>query len=225
MDADRTPLPASPAHPLDGAGTLLKRAEDLLLGTLLLVPALPVMLVIAALVRLDSPGPALFRQRRYGFHDRLTTVHKYRTMRDECTDAAGAHQEEHDDPRVTRLGRVLRRTRLDELPQLFDVLRGRMSLVGPRPYPAGMLIDHGSAHDVLAKYARRYAVKPGITGWAQVNGLAGPVATEEALRRRIEYDLFYIDHWSVAFDLLILWRTGVMVLRSLLRRGGMGRGP
>jgi lipopolysaccharide/colanic/teichoic acid biosynthesis glycosyltransferase len=213
MDADRRLLSTSPS------GALAKRAEDLVLALLLLPLAVPAMLVIAALVRLDSPGPVLFSQRREGFHDQPITVHKFRTMRVECTDREGARQEQDHDPRVTRLGRILRRTRLDELPQLFDVLRGRMSLVGPRPYPSGMRIDHGSAHRVLAQYARRWAVKPGITGWAQVNGQAGPVLTEEALRRRIAYDLFYIDHWSVAFDLRILWRTAAMVLRQAWGRG------
>jgi len=220
MDASRTPPSAPVAHPLDAAGAgPAKRVEDLLLGTLFLLLAAPAMLAIALLVRLDSPGPALFRQRRYGFHDRLITVHKFRTMRAECADPRGARQEEHDDSRVTRLGRFLRRTRLDELPQLFDVLRGDMSLVGPRPYPAGMRVDHGSVHAMLARCARRYAVKPGITGWAQVNGLSGPVATEEALRRRVACDLYYIDHWSVALDLRILWRTAVMTVRALLGRG------
>jgi lipopolysaccharide/colanic/teichoic acid biosynthesis glycosyltransferase len=204
-------------RPMGRSGAAVKRAEDLLLGLPLLVLFLPVMLVIAVLVRLDSPGPALFRQPRYGFHDRIITVRKFRTMRRDCADVAGARQEEVRDPRVTRVGRVLRRLRLDELPQLLNVVEGTMSLVGPRPYPAGMLIGDHPAHDELARHARRNAVKPGITGWAQVNGLAGAVTSDADLRRRIAYDLHYVHNWSVALDLEILARTAWLVLRQAVR--------
>ncbi|HEY0837992.1 MAG TPA: sugar transferase [Azospirillum sp.] len=226
---DRIPAPAR--RPLGRFGAAVKRTEDLLLGVPLLVALLPVMLVIGVLVRLDSPGPALFRQPRTGFHDRLITVRKFRTMRNDGADVAGVHQEEEHDPRVTRVGRVLRRLRLDELPQLLNVVEGTMSLVGPRPYPAGMMIGNHPAHDELAKHARRRAVKPGITGWAQVNGLAGPVTSDADLRRRIAYDLHYVHNWTVLLDLAILVRTAWGVARQALRplvklsRGIAGASP
>ncbi|HYD65702.1 sugar transferase [Azospirillum sp.] len=211
------PIHSHAARPLGRFGAAVKRAEDLLLGLPLLLLFLPVMLAIGVLVRLDSPGPALFRQPRYGFHDRIITVRKFRTMRQDCADVAGARQEEDHDPRVTRIGRVLRRLRLDELPQLLNVVEGTMSLVGPRPYPAGMLIGSHPAHDELARHARRNALKPGITGWAQVNGLAGPVVSDADLRRRIAFDLHYVHNWSVRLDLEILARTAWLVLRQAAR--------
>lgn len=191
-------------RPLSGWRIVMKRAMDVALTVALIVALAPLMLMIAALVKLDSPGPALFRQRRFGFNRQPITVCKFRTMH--CAAAAdpAVPQARRDDPRVTRLGRFLRRSSLDELPQLFNVLAGTMSLVGPRP--------HAIVHDeqyaaLIDRYLARHRVLPGITGWAQVNGLRGETDTLDKMKRRIEHDLFYIDHWSPLLDLRILALT------------------
>jgi Undecaprenyl-phosphate glucose phosphotransferase len=190
-------------RPLAGWRIVFKRLMDVVFSAALLVVFAPLMALLAALVKLESPGPAIFRQQRFGFNKQPFTVYKFRTMYCGVADPLVA-QARRGDPRVTRLGRLLRRTSLDELPQLFNVLAGSMSLVGPRP--------HAIVHD--EKYARaidgylgRHRVLPGITGWAQVNGFRGETDTTEKMARRIEHDLFYIDHWSPLFDLRILART------------------
>ena len=169
--------------------------------------ALPVMAVIAALVRLDSPGPVLFRQRRHGFNNEEILVWKFRSMRTDATDDTGARQVSVDDDRVTRVGRFIRCTSLDELPQLINVLQGRMALVGPRPHPIGMKTAGQDSHRLVAEYAWRHRMKPGITGWAQINGSRGPVHTAEEVRRRVELDVDYIERQSFWLDLYILAMT------------------
>ena len=186
---------------------MAKRAQDLVIATLLLVPALPVMAVIALLVRLDSPGPALFRQRRHGFNNEEITVWKFRSMRVDATDMTGARQVALNDDRVTRVGRVIRNTSLDELPQLFNVLTGEMSLVGPRPHPVGMKTAGEDSARLVAEYAWRHRMKPGITGWAQIHGSRGPVHTAEEIRRRVELDVDYIERQSFWLDLYVLLTT------------------
>jgi putative colanic acid biosynthesis UDP-glucose lipid carrier transferase len=168
------------------------------------------MLAIAAAVRLESAGPVLFRQRRYGLDGREILVCKFRTMR-VCEDGVRFVQARANDPRVTRVGAFLRKTSLDELPQLFNVLEGTMSIVGPRP--------HAVAHNEqfrrrIAGYMVRHKVRPGITGWAQVNGLRGETETVEKMQQRVAYDLEYLQHWSLALDLWILARTALVVLRD-----------
>ncbi len=190
-------------RPLSGWNQVLKRLEDLVVASATLFLALPGLLLIALLIRLDSPGPILFRQRRYGFNNNEFTVYKFRTMR-HAPEEAGVPQARRDDQRVTRIGAFLRRTSLDEMPQLFNVLRGEMSLVGPRP--------HAVAHNrqfarMIDDYLGRHRVKPGITGWAQVNGLRGETQTEEQMRLRVQHDLYYIDNWSIWLDLKILLLT------------------
>ncbi|MBV9552839.1 MAG: undecaprenyl-phosphate glucose phosphotransferase [Alphaproteobacteria bacterium] len=167
----------------------------------------PVLLLVALAVKLDSRGPVLFRQNRYGFGDRVIQVYKFRTMRAEAADPDGTRQTETDDPRLTRIGGLLRRWSLDELPQLFNVLRGELSLVGPRPHAVSMHVRQRRNEDIVPDYALRHHVKPGITGWAQVNGYHGPVQTERALRQRVAYDLEYINHWSLWFDIRIVVKT------------------
>jgi len=196
-------------RPLRGWNRIVKALEDRIGAAILLVLLAPLMLAVMAAIRLDSPGPALFRQKRYGFNNNEITVYKFRSMRAESSahDGAGTGdvvQARRGDPRVTRVGRVLRASSLDELPQLFNVLRGEMSLVGPRP--------HAVAHNehyarIIDQYFGRHRVKPGITGWAQVNGLRGETDTPEKMRQRVEYDLYYIDNWSLLFDLRILFLT------------------
>ena len=199
---DRTPAsPSAPAWPSRRQGPLwsaegrwgpvAKRAEDLVLGTLLLVLTLPLMVAIAVAIRLDTAGPALFRQTRRGLNNRPFGILKFRTMVFVPGPELTVLQARRHDPRVTRVGRVLRRTSLDELPQLFNVLKGEMSLVGPRP--------HALAHDaryaaLIAGYAERHRVPPGITGWAQVNGHRGETDTLAKMRRRVEHDLADLAH-------------------------------
>ncbi len=198
-------------RPLAGWHAVLKRAEDLVIGALALaLLALP-MLLIALAVRLDSPGPSLFRQRRMGFNNNPFTVLKFRTMGVGAAPAGDGTlaQASRGDARVTRLGRLLRRTSLDELPQLLNVLRGDMSLVGPRPHA----VEHNLQYAPLIDgYLGRHRVQPGITGWAQVNGLRGETDTLDKMQRRVALDLAYVERWSLAFDLLILLRTALGVL-------------
>jgi Undecaprenyl-phosphate glucose phosphotransferase len=188
--------------PLSGLGVLTKRTFDFVASAVGLLVLLPFFALVAVLVKLDSPGPVFFRQQRYGFNQRPFWIFKFRTMA--VHDDRSVRQATREDERVTRLGRHLRRWNVDELPQLLNVLMGQMSLVGPRPHA----VPHNqSFEDRIDLYARRHNVKPGITGWAQVNGLRGETDTEDKMRRRVEYDLYYIDNWSLAFDFRILWRT------------------
>lgn len=189
--------------PLTLKDHVIKRIFDVSASIGLLLVASPVLALIALLIKLDSPGPVLFRQRRNGFNQREFRVFKFRTM-STLDDGDVIQQATRDDERVTRLGRFLRRTNLDEVPQLFNVILGDMSLVGPRPHAVAHNCEY---QERISLYARRHNVKPGITGWAQVNGFRGETDSIEKMERRVEYDLFYIDHWSVLFDIKILLMT------------------
>ncbi len=204
-------LPMLTVHrrPLDTWSSVVKRTEDLVIGSLALVLMLPVMLVAAAAVKLDSPGPVLFRQARLGFNNNVINVLKFRTMRHQPNPDAAVVQATRNDDRVTRVGRVLRRTSLDELPQIFNVLRGEMSLVGPRPH-AVVHNQHYAA--MIDDYLGRHRMQPGITGWAQINGLRGETDTLDKMQKRVEYDLCYIDNWSIALDLRIIALTAISML-------------
>lgn len=189
--------------PLTTGEIAAKRLFDLVAASGALLLLLPLFVAIAALIRLDSPGPVLFRQRRHGFNQQAFRIFKFRSMTT-TEDGQVIRQATRNDPRITRVGRVLRRFNLDELPQLLNVIAGDMSLVGPRP--------HALAHDreferKIALYARRHNVKPGITGWAQVNGLRGETDTDEKMAARIACDHWYIDNWSFSLDMAILFRT------------------
>jgi Undecaprenyl-phosphate glucose phosphotransferase len=194
-------------RPLDGRRYVLKTAVDYVTGGLLILLTIPLMVCIAIAIKLTTKGPIFFTQLRYGFSGNAVSVLKFRTMYIESCDASDAPrvvQATKGDPRVTPIGRILRRTSVDELPQLINVIRGEMSLVGPRP--------HAVAHDEyyatrIDEYLSRHRVKPGITGWAQVNGLRGETDTDGAMRRRIELDLDYIDNWTLLWDIRILLRT------------------
>lgn len=191
-------------RPLSAWDLVLKGLEDRILAALLLVPALPVMLLTALAVKLSSPGPILFRQERAGFNNNSFRMLKFRTMAHQPEAEKQPQQAQRFDPRVTGVGAWLRRSSLDELPQLFNVLKGDMSLVGPRPHA----VEHDAHYaDLLDHYLGRQRVKPGMTGWAQVNGLRGATETPGLMNRRVEYDLYYIDNWSVLFDLKILCLT------------------
>ncbi|MGF1474612.1 MAG: undecaprenyl-phosphate glucose phosphotransferase [Geminicoccaceae bacterium] len=194
-------------RPLGEWGCLLKLAEDRLAAVLALTLFAPVMLVIALIIKWDSPGPVQFRQPRYGFNNKLINVLKFRTMHVASCDTRASRLTARNDPRVTKIGNFLRRTSLDELPQLWNVLRGEMSMVGPRPHPVEAKAADRYYHDIVSDYAARHKVKPGITGWAQINGWRGPTETEEQLRRRVEHDLYYLNNWSLALDLKIMLMT------------------
>jgi len=190
-------------RPLSAGEVALKRTFDIVVAAAAVALLSPLFALVALAIKLDSQGPVFFLQRRYGFNQEPFRIFKFRSMR---TMDEGRHvpQAQIGDPRITHVGRFLRRTNIDELPQLFNVLSGEMSLVGPRP--------HALAHDqmyeqAIAFYARRHNVKPGITGWAQVNGLRGDTTTEGKMRARVEHDLWYIDNWSPLLDLRILWLT------------------
>ena len=184
-----------------------KRVQDVVLGSILFVLALPIMALIALAIKLDSPGPILFCQRRHGFNNETITVCKFRSMRHEHADPNAWRQVCVDDERITRVGRFIRSTSLDELPQLYNVLRGEMSLVGPRPHAVGMKTAGEESAKLVAEYAWRHRMKPGITGWAQINGSRGPVHTREEVRQRVKLDVDYIERQSFWFDLFILAMT------------------
>lgn len=203
--SDRAGPPAAAA----ASGLSAKRLLDLILALTALVLLLPLFAGIAAAVRLDSPGPVFFRQRRAGRHGRIFSIFKFRSMR-VLEDGADIVQARAGDTRVTRIGRFLRRSSLDELPQLLNVIAGDMSLVGPRP--------HALAHDDyyasrIANYRARQLVRPGITGWAQVNGARGATPKLSDMQARIDFDIAYVARQSLWLDLLILLRTPIEVLR------------
>ena len=203
------PVVAVCETPFHGINGLTKRVSDIVLASVILAAILPVMLVIAAGVRLSSPGPVLFKQRRYGLDGREIIVYKFRTMT-VAEDGSVVVQAKRGDSRITRFGAFLRKCSLDELPQFINVLQGRMSVVGPRP--------HAVAHNELYRrqikgYMIRHKVKPGITGWAQVNGLRGETDTVEKMAARIEYDLAYLRNWSLMLDLKIVAKTVLVVLK------------
>ena len=201
-------------RPISGWSRVTKAAEDYLLGTLFLILLSPLLLIIALAIKLDSPGPTLFRQRRLGFNNNPIEVWKFRSMHADKEDPDCLVQVTKDDPRVTRVGRLLCRTSFDELPQLANVLRGEMSIVGPRPHAPGTRARGQLFEEVVERYAARHRVKPGITGWAQVNGWRGETNTLEKIQKRVEYDLYYIDNWSIWFDLRIIARTVAVLLRD-----------
>ncbi len=201
------PLSQLSGGAFDEQRALAKRTQDVLVGGLALAVAAPIMAVVALAVWLDSPGPVLFRQKRHGFNNEIITVWKFRSMRQDAADATAARQISAGDDRVTRVGRLIRATSLDELPQLVNVLKGEMSLVGPRPHAIGMRTAGEESARLVAEYAWRHRMKPGITGWAQIKGSRGPVSTAEEVRRRVALDIDYIERQSFWFDLYILIRT------------------
>ncbi len=205
------PLLAICESPFSDIRGLLKRGSDILLASLIMVLIFPLCLIIAAAIAVESRGPVIFRQRRYGLDGEEIIVYKFRSMK--VTEDASAHirQATRDDSRITRVGAFLRRTSLDELPQFLNVLQGRMSIVGPRPHA----VAHNELYRKLIKgYMIRHKVKPGITGWAQVNGLRGETESVDKMRARIEYDLEYLRHWTLYLDFLIILRTIALVFRD-----------
>ena len=205
------PVVAVCETPFTGLNGVIKRSSDVVLSLLILALISPLLLIIAAAIKMSSPGSVIFKQRRYGLDGREIIVYKFRTMT-VCEDGAVVNQARKDDPRLTPLGGFLRRMSLDELPQFFNVLQGRMSIVGPRPHA----VAHNEMYRKLIKgYMLRHKVKPGITGWAQVNGYRGETETLDKMSGRIDYDLDYLRNWSLRLDLYIIARTvWVVLMRS-----------
>ncbi|MEM7694602.1 MAG: undecaprenyl-phosphate glucose phosphotransferase [Pseudomonadota bacterium] len=201
--------------PIEGWEGVAKFLEDRVLSALLFVLVSPILAAAALAIRLDSPGPVFFKQPRRGWNGGIFTIYKFRTMRTDMADMDGDVQTTKTDPRVTRVGAFLRRTSIDELPQLINVLKGDMSLVGPRPHALGTKAEGKPFEEAVADYMRRYKVKPGITGWAQVNGWRGETDTNRKLFVRVKYDIEYIENWTIWFDLYILTITPLaLIFRS-----------
>jgi len=204
------PVVAVCESPFTGLNGMIKRVSDLVLASLILLLLSPMMLAIALGVKLSSPGPVIFMQRRYGLDGREILVYKFRSMT-VCEDGPVVRQAQRQDKRITPLGAILRKTSLDELPQFINVLQGRMSIVGPRPHA----VAHNEMYRKLIKgYMVRHKVKPGITGWAQVNGLRGETETLDKMQARIEHDLDYLRNWSLRLDLQIILRTVLVVVQD-----------
>jgi putative colanic acid biosysnthesis UDP-glucose lipid carrier transferase len=203
QDMNGVPVVGICETPFTGTNELVKRTSDIVLALFILVLISPLLLVLAAGVKLSSPGPAIFRQKRNGLDGSEITVYKFRSMR-AMDNGPVVAQATKDDPRITRFGAFLRKTSLDELPQFFNVLQGRMSIVGPRPHA----VAHNELYrELISAYMVRHKVKPGITGWAQVNGLRGETETVDKMKARVEYDLEYLRNWSLGLDLQIIVRT------------------
>ena len=200
--------------PIADWGTISKWLFDKVVGAVALTLLTPIMALVALAVKLDSKGPALFRQKRYGFNNELIEVYKFRSMYTDRCDTAAVKLVTKGDPRVTRVGRIIRKTSLDELPQLINVILGDLSLVGPRPHALQAKAGTQLYDEVVDGYFARHKVKPGITGWAQINGWRGETDTEEKIQKRVEHDLYYIENWSVFFDLYILLKTPMSLLKS-----------
>ena len=196
----------SPITPIVGLNAAFKRLTDLLFGGAALIILLPFLALLSILIKLDSTGPALYCQQRRGRNREIIKVYKFRSMYQDNSGTAAFKQAQKDDPRVTRIGAILRKTSLDELPQLINVLQGSMSLIGPRPHP--IPLDEKFKH-VIPALNSRYAVKPGITGWAQINGFRGETTRVEDMVARIEHDRHYIKHWSIWLDIKILAKTAI----------------
>src|SRR5262245_36639805 len=194
--------------PITDWDVVMKALFDTVVGSLLLLAATPILALTALAIKLDSRGPVFFKQKRYGFNNELIEVFKFRSMYVDQCDATASKLATKDDPRVTRLGRFLRKASIDELPQLINVVfKGNLSLVGPRPHAVHAKAENRLYDEAVDGYFARHRVKPGITGWAQVNGWRGETDTHEKIQRRVEHDLHYIENWSVLFDLYILAMT------------------
>jgi Undecaprenyl-phosphate glucose phosphotransferase len=202
-------------RPIADWDVVMKWLFDKIVGGLLLIAALPVMALVALAIKFDSRGPVLFKQQRYGFNNDLIEVYKFRSMYVQSSDATAAKLVTKNDARVTRVGRIIRKASLDELPQLFNVvLKGNLSLVGPRPHAVNAKAETRRYDEAVDGYFARHRVKPGLTGWAQINGWRGETDTQEKIQQRVEHDLYYIENWSVLFDFYIVARTPFALLNT-----------
>lgn len=202
-------------QPITDWDMVMKVMFDRVVGALMLVALSPVLALVALAIKLDSPGPALFRQKRFGFNNERIDVFKFRSLYHHQADPTASKVVTKDDPRVTRVGRIIRKTSLDELPQLFNVVfKGNLSLVGPRPHAVQGKVKNQMFDEAVDGYFARHRVKPGITGWAQINGWRGEIDNAEKIQKRVEFDLYYIENWSVLFDLYILLKTPRALLKT-----------
>ncbi len=202
-------------RPITDWDVVMKVLFDRIIGTCALIALSPLMMVVAALIKLDSKGPVFFKQKRHGFNNDEIEVYKFRSLYTHMTDQSVQKSVTKDDPRVTRVGRFIRKTSIDELPQLFNVVfKGNLSLVGPRPHAVNQKIENRQFDEAVDGYFARHRVKPGITGWAQINGWRGELTSPDKIKGRVEHDLYYIENWSVLFDLYILARTPISLLKS-----------
>ena len=201
-------------RPIDNWDSVAKRAFDIVLSLVGIVIFSPVMVATAIAIKLDSKGPVFFKQKRHGFNNEVIEVYKFRSMYVEQEDPTARNAVTKDDPRVTRVGRFIRRTSIDELPQFFNALAGSLSLVGPRPHAVAAQTHNKLYYEVVDGYFARHRVKPGVTGWAQINGWRGEIDSDEKIKARTEFDLFYIENWSLWFDLKILLLTPISLLNT-----------
>jgi exopolysaccharide biosynthesis polyprenyl glycosylphosphotransferase len=201
--------------PITDWDVVMKWLFDKIVGGTILLLASPLMLLTAIAIKLDSRGPVFFKQKRYGFNNELIEVYKFRSMYVDQCDATAIKLVQRGDTRVTRVGRFIRKTSLDELPQLINVVfKGNLSLVGPRPHAVHAKAENRLYDEAVDGYFARHRVKPGITGWAQISGWRGETDTQEKIQRRVEHDLYYIENWSVLFDLFILAKTPLALART-----------
>ena len=201
-------------RPLKGWSLFQKEAVDRVLALIAIIVLAPVMAAVALAVKFESKGPVIFKQKRYGFNNELIEIYKFRSMYAESGDATASKLVSRNDPRVTRVGRFIRKSSLDELPQLFNVLKGQLSLVGPRPHATQAKAAEALYEKVVDGYFARHRVRPGITGWAQINGWRGETDTRDKIEKRVKHDLEYIDQWSLLFDFYIIIRTPFALLKS-----------
>ncbi|RWN57026.1 undecaprenyl-phosphate glucose phosphotransferase [Mesorhizobium sp.] len=201
-------------RPINDWDSVAKRAFDIVFSIIGIIVFSPVMLATAIAIKLDSKGPVLFHQKRHGFNNEIIEVYKFRSMYTDKADPTAKQTVTRNDPRVTRVGRFIRKTSIDELPQFFNSLFGSLSLVGPRPHAIAAQSHNLLYNEVVDGYFARHKVKPGVTGWAQINGWRGEMDTNEKIRMRTEYDLYYIENWSLLFDLRILFLTPIRLLNT-----------
>jgi Undecaprenyl-phosphate glucose phosphotransferase len=202
-------------RPITDWDVVMKWLFDKIVGGLALILLSPLMLLVALLIKLDSKGPVFFKQHRHGFNNELVEVYKFRSLYTHMTDHSVQKSVTKDDPRVTRVGRFIRKTSIDELPQLINVvLKGNLSLVGPRPHAVNQKIENRQFDEAVDGYFARHRVKPGITGWAQINGWRGELTSPEKIKMRVEHDLYYIENWSLLLDAMILVKTPLALLKS-----------
>jgi len=199
-------------RPISDWNLIFKWLFDMLVALVALIVLSPVMVATAIAVKLDSPGPVFFKQKRHGFNNELIEIYKFRSMRTDMLDATASKLVTKGDPRVTRVGRFIRKTSIDELPQLFNVLRGELSIVGPRPHALQAKADNQLYYEAVEGYFARHKVKPGITGWAQIHGWRGETDTVDKIMQRVQHDLYYIEKWSILLDLYILVMTPFSLL-------------
>ena len=201
--------------PIADWDVVMKWLFDKIVGSLALICAAPIMLLVAIAIKLDSKGPVFFKQMRYGFNNERIEIFKFRSMYADQTDATASRLVSKGDPRVTRVGRFIRKTSLDELPQLFNVVFfGNLSLVGPRPHAVHAKAENRLYDEAVDGYFARHRVKPGITGWAQIHGWRGETDSHEKIQHRVEHDLYYIENWSILLDLYIVAQTPFALIRT-----------